>query len=216
MSDSTLRITEIFHSLQGEARASGLATVFIRLTGCPLRCSYCDTEYAFYGGKIQSLDEIMASVAQFDARYVCVTGGEPLGQPNCRPLMDRLCDAGYEVSLETSGAMSIADIDPRVSVILDLKTPASNECHRNRYENIPLLMKNDQVKFVICDRDDYDWARFKCDELDLYGKVNDVWFSPVHGPHLATQLADWMVEDRSRARFQMQLHKLLWADEPGR
>ncbi|CAA0081557.1 7-carboxy-7-deazaguanine synthase [BD1-7 clade bacterium] len=216
MSDQTLRITEIFHSLQGEANTSGRATVFVRLTGCPLRCGYCDTEYAFHGGIVTEMDAILASIRAFGAEYVCVTGGEPLAQPNCKNLLTLLCDAGFNVSLETSGALSTEGVDPRVSVVLDLKTPGSGESHRNLYDNIPRLQKHDQVKFVICDREDYQWASFKCDELGLFEHVDDVWFSPVHGPKMAAQLADWMVEDGSQARFQMQLHKILWADEPGR
>lgn len=154
----TLRITEIFHSLQGETRTAGLPTVFVRLTGCPLRCQYCDSAYAFSGGTIQTLDDILGQVASYRPRYVCVTGGEPLAQPNAIPLLKRLCDAGYEVSLETSGALDISAVDPRVSRVVDLKTPGSKEVSRNRYENMELLTANDQVKFVICSREDYDWA----------------------------------------------------------
>lgn len=211
-----LRITEIFYSLQGEARTVGLPTVFVRLTGCPLRCQYCDTTYAFSGGEMQSLESILEQVASYKARYITVSGGEPLAQPNCLPLLTALCDAGYEVSLETSGAMDISGVDPRVSVVLDLKTPDSGECHRNLMENIPLLKPKDQVKFVLCSRQDYQWARLKLDELNLAERVGDVLFSPSFKQINPTELANWIVEDNLPVRFQMQLHKLLWADEPGR
>lgn len=212
----SLRLTEIFYSLQGETNTLGLPTVFIRLTGCPLRCDYCDTEYAFHGGEQHSFADILQQVESYAPQYITVTGGEPLAQPNCKALLGLLCDRGYEVSLETSGALPIDGIDDRVSVVLDLKTPASSESSKNRYENIPLLQKNDQVKFVICNREDYNWARFKVDEYDLLNKVADVWFSPIHGELKASDLADWIIEDRLQVRFQLQLHKLLWADEPGR
>src|SRR5210317_1511707 len=176
-----VRITEIFYSLQGEARTVGLPTVFVRLTGCPLRCVYCDTEYAFSGGELFTLGQIADSVASHQPRYVTVTGGEPLAQPNCLPLLTQLCNAGYEVSLETGGAMSIAGVDQRVIIVLDLKTPASGEMERNDYANIPLLKPHDQVKFVICDRQDYEWARFKLDEYQLSRRVADVLFSPSYG-----------------------------------
>ncbi len=215
MSPNQLRITEIFHSLQGEARSAGLATVFVRLTGCPLRCQYCDSEYAFFGGERMELADIMAKVESYQAQHVCVTGGEPLSQPNCLPLLKSLCDAGFEVSLETSGALPIDAVDPRVSRVLDIKTPASGESHRNRYENIPLLNPHDQVKFVICDRQDYDWARFKLEELKLTERVDDVIFSASHEQLSHRDLADWIVADRLAVRFQMQLHKLLWGDQPG-
>ena len=211
-----LRITEIFNSLQGEARTIGRPTVFVRLTGCPLRCQYCDTTYAFSGGEMWSLDAILEEVASYAPRYVTVTGGEPLAQPNCRPLLSALCDAGYEVSLETSGALDIEGLDPRVSVVLDLKTPDSGESHRNLMENILYLKARDQVKFVICSRQDYQWARMKVDELALTDKVDDVLFSPSHGQVNPVELADWIVGDRLPVRFQLQLHKVLWADEPGR
>jgi len=212
---SQLRITEIFYSLQGEARTIGLPTVFVRLTGCPLRCQYCDTTYAFSGGEMQSVDSIVDQVAGYKPRYITVTGGEPLAQPNCLQLLTRLCDAGYEVSLETSGALDIAGVDPRVSVVLDLKTPDSGECHRNLMSNIGLLKPLDQVKFVICSRQDYQWARLKLDELGLSQRVGDVLFSPSFQQVSATELANWIVEDHLPVRFQLQLHKLLWADEPG-
>lgn len=214
--DDSLRITEIFYSLQGEARTVGLPTVFVRLTGCPLRCVYCDTEYAFHGGQQQAMARILDEVAAYAPRFVTVTGGEPLAQPGCHALLSRLCDAGYEVSLETSGAMSVGQVDPRVVKVLDLKTPASGEMDRNDYDNIQYLNAHDQVKFVICDRGDYEWARFKLDELGLADRVADVLFSPSFGQQDATQLADWILEDRLPVRLQLQLHKLLWNDEPGR
>jgi len=210
-----LRITEIFYSLQGEARTVGLPTVFVRLTGCPLRCVYCDTAYAFSGGEMASISQVTAQVADYQPRYVTVTGGEPLAQPACLPLLVQLCDAGYEVSLETSGAMPVAGVDQRVVKVLDLKTPASGEMQRNDYDNIPLLTANDQVKFVICDREDYEWARFKLDEYQLPGRVSDVLFSPSHGQLAARELAEWVLQDNLPVRLQLQLHKLLWNDEPG-
>lgn len=211
----TLRITEIFYSLQGETRTAGLPTVFVRLTGCPLRCQYCDTAYAFNGGQLQSLNDILEQVAAYRPRHVCVTGGEPLAQPNCIPLLARLCDAGYEVSLETSGALDIAAVDTRVSRVLDLKTPGSAEVARNRYENIAQLTPNDQVKFVICSREDYDWAVSKLIEYRLEQRAGEVLFSPSHHQVDARQLADWIVADNLPVRLQLQLHKILWNDEPG-
>jgi 7-carboxy-7-deazaguanine synthase len=210
-----VRITEIFYSLQGEARTVGLPTVFVRLTGCPLRCVYCDTEYAFSGGEMYSVADISSQVAEYSPRYVTVTGGEPLAQPNCLPLLAVLCDAGYEVSLETGGAMSLAGVDKRVVTVLDLKTPASGEVERNDYGNIPLLRAHDQVKFVICDRQDYDWARFKLDEFQLQERVADVLFSPSFGQVEGRELAEWILADNLPVRLQLQLHKLLWNDEPG-
>ncbi len=210
-----LRITEIFYSLQGEARTVGLPTVFVRLTGCPLRCVYCDTEYAFTGGEMMSLADITAEVARYSPRYVTVTGGEPLAQPNCLPLLTLLCDSGYEVSLETAGALSLESVDERVVTVMDLKTPASGEVMRNDYANIALLKPQDQVKFVICDREDYEWARFKIDECGLFERVADVLFSPSHGQLDGRELAEWILQDNLPVRFQLQLHKLLWNDEPG-
>lgn len=215
MLDATLRITEIFYSLQGEARTVGLPTVFVRLTGCPLRCSYCDSEYAFYGGERMAITDILAEVAKFNPRYVCVTGGEPLAQPNCLPLLTALCDAGFEVSLETSGAMDVAEVDSRVSRVMDLKAPSSGEVAKNRYENIALLGKNDQVKFVLGSSEDYEWAKFKLDEYALAEQVGEVLFSPVFEALGERQLADWIVRDNLPVRFQVQLHKHLWGDKPG-
>ncbi|MEO4047835.1 7-carboxy-7-deazaguanine synthase QueE [Pseudomonas sp. CAU 1711] len=212
---ANLRITEIFYSLQGETNTSGLPTVFVRLTGCPLRCQYCDTAYAFSGGEIMSLDAILERVAGYNPRYVCVTGGEPLAQPNCIPLLERLCDAGYRVSLETSGAMDIAPTDRRVSRVLDLKTPDSGEMARNLYGNLNELTANDQVKFVICSRTDYDWAVSKLIEYRLEQRAGEVLFSPSHKQVDARALADWIVADNLPVRFQLQLHKILWNDEPG-
>jgi len=215
MTDTSLRITEIFYSLQGEALTVGLPTVFVRLTGCPLRCQYCDTEYAFHGGERLTQTQVLEQVAAFSPRYICVTGGEPLAQPSCIPLLSALCDAGYQVSLETSGAMPIDKVDARVSRVLDLKTPDSAESSRNLWDNIPLLTKHDQVKFVICSRRDYDWARLQLDQYRLSERAGEVLFSPSFGQQNATELADWIVQDNLPVRFQLQLHKLLWNDEPG-
>ena len=213
--ESLLRVTEIFYSLQGETRTAGLPTVFIRLTGCPLRCGYCDTEYAFSGGERQSIEHILNETAGYNAHYITVTGGEPLAQKNCLTLLSQLCDKGYEVSIETSGALDISDIDPRVAIVMDLKTPASGEESKNRLENISQLKKTDQIKFVICDRNDYEWSKQKLSEFDLLNKV-EILFSPVHGEKMAQQLADWILQDNLQVRFQLQLHKYLWNDEPGR
>ncbi len=210
-----LRVNEIFFSLQGEARTVGFPTVFVRLTGCPLRCGYCDTEYAFTEGQWMSFAEIEAAVAQYAPRFVTVTGGEPLGQRPCRDLLTRLCDCGYEVSLETSGALDIADIDARVSIVMDLKTPGSGEETRNRIENIAVLKSNDQVKFVIRDRTDYDWSRAMVAAHQLDQRC-EVLFSPVHGELSATELAEWILADRLPVRMQIQLHKYLWQDARGR
>ncbi len=210
-----LRITEVFYSLQGESRTVGWPTVFIRLTGCPLRCNYCDTEYAFQGGEWMPLDEILVRTKTFYPHYITVTGGEPLAQKKCLALLQQLCDAGYEVSLETSGALDIAEVDPRVTVVMDLKTPSSTEESKNHYPNIERLKRADQLKFVLADRADYDWA---CAKLDEYGLAQrcEVLFSPVQGKLSATDLADWILADHLRVRLQIQLHKLLWKEEPGR
>lgn len=215
MIPASLKITEIFYSLQGESSTVGLPTVFVRLTGCPLRCGYCDSEYAFYGGERLTLDAILEKVASFNPRYICVTGGEPLAQRECLHLLTKLCDAGYQVSLETSGALPVDDVDQRVIKVMDLKTPGSGEVGRNRWENIPHLTKSDQIKFVICNREDYEWARFKLDEYELSAKVGDVLFSPSFGQIEALTLAEWILADNLPVRFQLQLHKLLWNDVPG-
>ena len=211
-----LRVTEIFLSLQGEARTVGLPTAFVRLTGCPLRCQYCDTAYAFSGGRQMGLQTIVEEVVDLGADHVTVTGGEPLAQPNALPLMRMLCDAGLCVSLETSGALDISDVDPRVSRVVDIKTPGSGEVGRNRYENLGLLRPDDQVKFVICDETDYAWAKMKCDEYSLYRIGCEVLYSPSASELPARQLAEWILADRLKVRMQVQLHKILWADEPGR
>jgi len=212
---SRLKLTEIFLSLQGEAREAGWPTVFVRLTGCPLRCQYCDTAYAFHGGEWWTIDAILAEVARQGVRHVCVTGGEPLSQKRCIQLLQKLCDAGHAVSLETSGAIDIAEVDPRVSRVLDIKTPGSLEVHRNLWSNVALLTPHDQVKFVICSREDYDWAKAIVAEHRLAG-ICDVLFSPSYAQVTPRELADWIVADRLPVRFQMQLHKLLWNDERGR
>lgn len=212
---SELRITEIFHSLQGETSTTGLPTTFVRLTGCPLRCGYCDTAYAFEGGQKMALSEIMAIVDDYGARYVTVTGGEPLAQPQCIELLKELCDAGYRVSLETSGAMPIADVDKRVFKIVDLKTPGSGEVNRNLYDNIPLLAPHDEVKFVICDRQDYDWSCLKMDELGLADRAAEILFSPSQGQLAPKQLAEWILQDKRNVRMQLQTHKYIWGDQPG-
>ena len=210
-----LRITEIFLSLQGEAEAVGWPTVFVRLTGCPLRCKYCDTTYAFTGGESMSIDAVLAAVAAHKTRHVCVTGGEPLAQKGCLELLRRLCDAGHEVSLETSGALDIAGVDERVSRVMDLKTPCSGEAAKNRYENIELLMPHDQVKLVIADRNDYEWAVAVLHKYQLHERCT-VLFSPAFGTIEPRTLAEWIIEDHLPVRFQMQLHKILWGDEQGR
>lgn len=215
MSEQSLRITEIFHSLQGETSTTGLPTVFVRLTGCPLRCGYCDTAYAFEGGAKMALSEIMQTVQDYGARHVTVTGGEPLAQPQCIDLLRQLCDAGYRVSLETSGAMPIGDVDLRVVKIVDLKTPGSGEVGRNLYDNIPLLLPHDEVKFVICDRQDYDWCCMKVDDLRLADQVAEVLFSPSQGELAPKQLAEWILQDGLNVRMQLQTHKYIWGDQPG-
>jgi 7-carboxy-7-deazaguanine synthase len=215
MSETTLRITEIFHSLQGETSTVGLPTVFVRLTGCPLRCGYCDTAYAFEGGSRWSLSDILSNVADYGAKYVTVTGGEPLAQPQCLELLEKLCDLGYRVSLETSGAMPIEEVDARVFKIVDLKTPGSGEVSKNLYDNIEHLLPHDEVKFVICDRQDYDWSCMKVDELGLQDRVAEVLFSPSQGELSPAQLAEWMLQDKLNLRMQLQTHKYIWGDQPG-
>jgi|SRR5690606_18370830 len=212
---TSLRINEIFHSLQGESSTVGLPTTFVRLTGCPLRCGYCDTEYAFHDGKQIALGDILQQVKDAGARRVCVTGGEPLAQPACHELLAALCDAGISVSLETSGAMDISKVDGRVKIIMDLKTPGSNECDRNLESNIRCLQKKDEVKFVICDRRDYEWSKAKVDQYDLMDRVGEVLFSPSFGQVGYEELANWILQDRLQVRMQVQLHKIIWGEKPG-
>jgi 7-carboxy-7-deazaguanine synthase len=212
---SSLRITEIFYSLQGESNTVGLPTVFIRLTGCPLRCVYCDTEYAFSGGKRFTIDEILAQVESYGTPYVTVTGGEPLAQPGCLDLMTRLLDKGHTVSLETSGALDISKVDPRVIKVMDLKTPSSGELGRNLYQNIGFLDHKDQIKFVIGSDEDYHWAKTALNDHNLPERCQ-ILFSPVMGRQNPTDLADKILADRLPVRFQIQLHKLLWADARGK
>ena len=211
----SLIINEVFHSLQGESTRVGLPTVFVRLTGCPLRCTWCDTEHAFSGGERQSIPEILAQVAAYKTRVVCVTGGEPLAQKACLPLLAALCDAGYDVSLETSGALDISGVDPRVSRIVDLKAPGSGEAERNRWENLPILAAQDELKFVLADRADYDWAKGVVTKYDL-DKRCPVLFSPVQGALSPADLAEWILADHLPVRFQLQLHKVLWGNMRGK
>lgn len=210
-----LRVTEIFYSLQGESRSVGWPTVFVRLTGCPLRCVYCDTDYAFQGGQWMALETVLEAIAAYKPQYVCVTGGEPLAQRDCPELLRQLCDLGYKVSLETSGALDVTPVDPRVTKVMDLKTPGSGEEARNRYENVPLLTEYDQVKFVLRGRTDYEWAKSILAEYALTERC-EVLFSPVFGTLDPAELADWIIEDRLQVRFQLQLHKILWGEEKGR
>ncbi len=210
-----LRVNEIFHSLQGEADAVGFPTVFVRLTGCPLRCHYCDTEYAFHAGDWFEVEAIVARVVSFGTDHVCVTGGEPLAQPDCLLLLERLCDRGLRVSLETSGALDIAAVDPRVVRVVDVKTPASGESQRNRFDNFAHLRATDQLKFVICSRADYDWSKAFIDEHALQGRC-PILLSPSFQEVAPTELADWILADRLKVRFQLQLHKILWGDVPGK
>lgn len=210
-----MRITEIFYSLQGETNTVGLPTVFIRLTGCPLRCDYCDTAYAFKGGENLSLPSILEKVASYQPRYITVTGGEPLAQKNCYPLLTQLCDQGYRVSLETSGAIDISQVDPRVVKVVDLKTPASGECERNLYRNLDYLTSQDQIKFVICDTQDYAWAKQQMQHYKLAEKC-EVLFSPSYQQQSAAELAEHILADNLPVRLQIQLHKYLWGDIAGK
>ena len=214
MRSDSLRITEIFYSLQGESSTVGFTTVFVRLTGCPLRCQYCDTAYAFHGGKQWTLQTILKEVAQYRAKYVTVSGGEPLAQPACLVLLSALCDAGYIVSLETSGAMDVAAVDPRVMKVIDIKTPDSKECQRNLLSNLQHLNAQDEIKFVICSRADFDWSVAFIKDHNLEDK--NLLFSPSHHDITPQSLADWILEDQIPVRFQLQLHKVIWGDVPGK
>jgi len=211
----SLKLTEIFFSLQGESRTVGLPTVFVRLTGCPMRCTYCDTAYAFHGGEKRELTDILNEIKQYNTPYVTVTGGEPLAQPECHALMTQLCDAGYQVSLETGNAIDISKVDPRVYIVLDIKTPASGEEKNNKYTNLQHLKSTDCLKFVICDEADYQWSKQQCTNLELSQKC-EVFFSPSADQLSATDLADWIVRDQLTVRMQVQLHKILWNNEAGR
>ena len=213
LSKDTLNITEIFYSLQGEAKDVGIPTVFVRLTGCPLRCNYCDTTYAFKGNNPLSIGSVLAEVKQYNTNYVCVTGGEPLAQKNCLKLLDVLTDNNYKISLETSGSIDISPVNSGVSIVMDLKTPSSTECHQNRYENIALLREKDQLKFVIANRDDFDWC---CDMLENNITSAGVLFSPVYESLKPVDLADWILEKQLNVRLQVQLHKILWGEEKGK
>mgnify|MGYP006410758991 FL=1 len=213
LNNKTLNITEIFYSLQGEAKEVGIPTVFVRLTGCPLRCNYCDTAYAFKGNNPLSIESIMEQVEKYNTHYVCVTGGEPMAQRNCLILLDTLIEAGYKVSMETSGSIDISPVNKKVSVVMDLKTPSSTEQSQNRYENIALLESKDQLKFVIASRSDFDWC---CDILQNYSVDSEVLFSPVYESLKPVELADWILEKQLNVRLQVQLHKILWGDTRGK
>ncbi len=213
LNNMTLNITEIFYSLQGEAREVGIPTVFVRLTGCPLRCNYCDTAYAFKGNNPLSIEQILSEIAKYKTHYVCVTGGEPMAQSNCLGLLDTLIEKGYKVSMETSGSIDISEVNKNVSIVMDLKTPSSTEQHQNRYENIALLENKDQLKFVIASKSDFDWC---CSILENNEILSDVLFSPVYESLKPTQLADWILEKQLNVRLQVQLHKILWGDEKGK
>jgi len=214
-SASTLRLTEVFLSLQGETSRAGLPTVFVRLAGCPLRCRWCDTTYSFQGGETVTLASLLARVADYGVPTVCVTGGEPLAQKNCLPLLTALCDAGYSVSLETSGALDVGQVDPRVSRIVDVKPPGSGEADRNRWENLAHLTPHDEIKFVLADRSDYEWAR-EVMQAQKLAQVCPVLFSPVQGELPPAELAEWILADRLPVRMQVQLHKVLWGNKPGK
>jgi len=213
LNNMTLNITEIFYSLQGEAREVGIPTVFVRLTGCPLRCNYCDTAYAFKGNNPLSIEQILAEISKYKTHYICVTGGEPMAQSNCLGLLDTLIEKGYKVSMETSGSIDISRVNKNVSIVMDLKTPSSTEQHQNRYENIALLENKDQLKFVIASRLDFDWC---CSILEDYEILSDILFSPVYESLKPAQLADWILEKQLNVRLQVQLHKILWGDEKGK
>jgi len=213
LNNMTLNITEIFYSLQGEAREVGIPTVFVRLTGCPLRCNYCDTAYAFKGNNPLSIEQILSEIAKYKTHYICVTGGEPMAQSNCLHLLDTLIEKGYKVSMETSGSIDISKVNKKVSIVMDLKTPSSTEQHQNRYENIPLLENKDQLKFVIASKSDFDWC---CQILEDYEILPDILFSPVYESLKPAQLADWILENQLNVRLQVQLHKVLWGDEKGK
>ena len=213
LNNMTLNITEIFYSLQGEAREVGIPTVFVRLTGCPLRCNYCDTAYAFKGNNPLSIEQIVSEISKYKTHYVCVTGGEPMAQSNCLGLLDVLIEKGYKVSMETSGSIDISEVNKNVSIVMDLKTPSSTEQHQNRYENIALLENKDQLKFVIASKSDFDWC---CSILENNEILSDVLFSPVYESLKPTQLADWILEKQLNVRLQVQLHKILWGDEKGK
>ena len=213
LNNTTLNITEIFYSLQGEAKEVGIPTVFVRLTGCPLRCNYCDTAYAFKGNNPLSIQHILDEIAQYNTQYVCVTGGEPMAQSNCLKLLDSLIDSGYNVSMETSGSIDIAPVNNKVSIVMDIKTPSSTEEHQNMYENLTVLKPKDQLKFVIASRSDFDW----CTEILNNNSVeSEVLFSPVYESLEPVQLADWILEKKLNVRLQVQLHKILWGDQKGK
>ena len=213
LNNTTLNITEIFYSLQGEAKEVGIPTVFVRLTGCPLRCNYCDTAYAFKGNNPLSIQHILDEIAQYNTQYVCVTGGEPMAQSNCLKLLDALIDNDYKVSMETSGSIDIAPVNSKVSIVMDIKTPSSTEEHQNRYENLPILKNKDQLKFVIASRSDFDW----CTKiLENHEVESEVLFSPVYESLRPVELADWILEKKLNVRLQVQLHKILWGDQKGK
>jgi 7-carboxy-7-deazaguanine synthase len=212
--ENEIRINEIFYSLQGESSRVGLPTVFVRLTGCPLRCDYCDTAYAFHEGKTRAIDEVLAEVATFEAQYVCVTGGEPLAQKTCHTLLTKLCDSGYSVSLETSGAIDVANVDKRVSRIVDIKTPGSGEVKKNRWENLAVLNSRDEIKFVITSLDDYEWSRALLHDKKL-NAICPILFSPSFGVVGVDELALWILRDKLPVRMQVQLHKIIWGGKRG-
>lgn len=210
-----LRITEIFHSLQGETRTVGLPTAFVRLTGCPLRCQYCDTEYAFHGGRYMDVQSILKKISEYGVQYVTVTGGEPLAQPACISLLSALCDKNYAVSLETSGALSVENVDPRVVKVLDIKTPGSCEVDKNLWDNIKFMRSHDQIKFVICNKDDYEWSKSILQKYKL-SDVSEILFSPSYEQLSSAQLAEWILKDKLNVRFQLQMHKTIWGDVQGK